>query len=134
MKTGILTLLLLLATTTSCLPDTWEDPPDPEPTYWTEIIRVDVTPDTVAIGDTLTLKVVFKDSLNANTEFRWRFGNAEIITTKSSSLKYYINPAIYQVPDGFQIWDWSGSIKLIDAKRKTVFNPESPFQFWYFKK
>ncbi|SMO94182.1 hypothetical protein [Gracilimonas mengyeensis] len=47
--------------------------PDPEPTYdyQTEILEVNVTPDTVVVGDTVLFHCVIEDSLDPSFKFNW---------------------------------------------------------------
>ena len=67
-----LTSVLLVA---GC--DSWpggENPGEEEPVPQTRILRVEVDPDTVAVGDTARFTCIIADSLNERFVFKWFFG------------------------------------------------------------
>jgi hypothetical protein len=47
--------------------------PDPEPIPQTRILEIRLTPDTVAVGDTVLIHCVIEDSLDSRFEFYWGF-------------------------------------------------------------
>lgn len=49
--------------------------PDPDPVfdYQTEFVDIIVTPDTVAVGDTVLVHAIIEDSLNNQFKFDWSF-------------------------------------------------------------
>ena len=51
--------------------------PDPDPVfdYQTEFVDIIVTPDTVAVGDTVLVHAIIEDSLDTRFEFNWDFNN-----------------------------------------------------------
>lgn len=63
---GILVLGLIMANQ-EC------EGPDPEPVfdYQTEFVDIIVTPDTVAVGDTVLIHAIIKDSLDTKFTFNW---------------------------------------------------------------
>ncbi len=69
-KRTCMTLFLFLAVGLS---GCWETHPDRDRPvgYVTEILRVEAVPNPVAVGDTLRLKCVIKDSLKAGFEYSW---------------------------------------------------------------
>jgi hypothetical protein len=80
MKTKITTFIALLLTATSCLPDNWRDDPDPGDVFWTDILDVSVMPDTIALGDTVTVRVKIKDSLAIGVQYYWNFSSERVLT------------------------------------------------------
>lgn len=52
---------------------------DPDPIPQTEVLAVYLYPDTVAVGDTVLIHVLIKDSLDTRFKFYWAFPNAELI-------------------------------------------------------
>ena len=47
------------------------EPPDLPPPVQTEVLRVEVIPELVAVGDTALFRVVIEDSLDTRFEYRW---------------------------------------------------------------
>lgn len=45
--------------------------PDPEFDYQTEFVDIIVTPDTVAVGDTVLIHAIIKDSFDTNFIYSW---------------------------------------------------------------
>ena len=46
-------------------------PPDPPAPAQTRVVRLTLSPDTVAVGDTTLIHVVIKDSLDARFRYEW---------------------------------------------------------------
>lgn len=51
--------------------DSYEGGPDPDPVPQTEILRFELTPDTVATEDTVLIHCVIEDSLDESFKFDW---------------------------------------------------------------
>lgn len=49
--------------------------PDPEPVPQTEILRFELTPDTVATEDTVLIHCIIEDSLDERFKFMWGLGS-----------------------------------------------------------
>jgi len=83
-------LLFLSITFTSC----WETHPDRDRPvgFVTEILRVEAVPNPVAVGDTLWLKCVIKDSLKTGFKYSW-FNGVGRVYTDVPNLKLIIDHA-----------------------------------------
>ena len=79
-QTTLLTLACCFALTSALLVagcDSWpggENPGETDPVPQTRILRVEVEPDTVAVGDTVRFTCVIADSTDERFKFRWSFG------------------------------------------------------------
>ncbi len=66
--------------------------PDPDPVfdYQTEFVDIIVTPDTVAVGDTVLVRAIIKDSLDNSFVYTWSFGDPIPVngSVKSSKIKW----------------------------------------------
>jgi len=118
-------MVLVLTSLNAC--ETLGDPDPEEPTYppATTILRVELTPDTLVQGDTLTLKCVVKDSLDPNLRFDWSLSSTRIIPvngrTDQSVVKWHTGDSDYfmNLPDSIEI---SGprSAVYVDKIHETV--------------
>ena len=73
------------------------EPPDPDPPVQTELLRIEVVPEPVAVGDTALFRAVIEDSLDERFTYGWiisagnfegvsdRFGT---ITTDTNSVRW----------------------------------------------
>lgn len=59
----------------SCGLGSYEGRPDDDPVPQTEILRFELTPDTVATEDTVLIHCVIEDSLDERFEYRWKLGS-----------------------------------------------------------
>ncbi|MEO1021765.1 MAG: hypothetical protein AAFW89_04425 [Bacteroidota bacterium] len=75
------TVLFLIATAGTC------EGPDPDIEFnpQTEILEVRQVPDTVAVGDTVTLTCMIRDSLDTRFKFNWGFANPIPVNGKIDS-------------------------------------------------
>ena len=87
--------LALLHVGCNAIPE--NEPPDPDPPAQTEIVRIEVVPNPVAVGDTALFRVVIEDSLDERFEYRWtrsggRFANIDprvfSVTTDSNGIRW----------------------------------------------
>jgi hypothetical protein len=88
-------LLILSIAATGC----YETHPDKDRPvgFVTEILRVEAVPNPVAVGDTLRLKCVIKDSLKAGFEYAWGIQGRYINTdTPNLTLQIDLAPGDYQ--------------------------------------
>jgi len=80
LRSALLTLgLTLVIAITAC--DFEITPPDPPPPPVTEILRVEYTPLQIHTGDSVTFKVVIKDSLLSGLMYRWYLIGGHFETT-----------------------------------------------------
>lgn len=84
-------LLILSIAATGC----YETHPDKDRPvgFVTEILRVEAVPNPVAVGDTLRLKCVIKDSLKAGFEYTWIKGWGGNVQTDVPTLSLVVNQA-----------------------------------------
>ena len=70
--------------------------PDPDPVfdYQTEFVDIIVTPDTVAVGDTVLVHAIIEDSLDDRFKFNWRFNEPIPVhgTTMGPYIKWKVKP------------------------------------------
>ena len=114
MRIGI--ILFLSITVTSC----WETHPDRDRPvgYVTEILRVEAVPNPVAVGDTLRLKCVIKDSLMAGFEYYWYTRGGGTFKTEEPTLALKVDH-----PPG----KYTFSV-LVLGKNPDHFDPTSHFE------
>ena len=68
-----------------------DNPGDDQRPLQTQILRVRIDPDTVAVGDTARFTCVIKDSLDGRFEFVWSFsaGEPRGAVTEDSTVQWY---------------------------------------------
>ena len=69
--------------------DSWpggENPGETDPVPQTRILRVEVEPDTVAVGDTARFTCIIADSLNERFVFKWFLAGEPIIQTEDNTV------------------------------------------------
>lgn len=91
-RVSLLALLLLAATLTGCDGPPFGTPPDPEPPPQTEILEIRLDPDTVAVGDTVLIHVVIRDSLDTRFVYEWGLDEDRVVpvdgTTMGPKIRY----------------------------------------------
>ena len=83
-KLNILKYLLFFISFASCdfsIPGTTGDP---EPVFQTTILAINFEPDTLIVGDTLTIHCLISDSLDDNFKFDWNLDSDRIIPVNGS--------------------------------------------------
>ena len=89
LRSALLTFAaILVLSLTAC--DFEITPPDPPPPPVTEILRVEYTPMQIHTGDSVTFKVVIKDSLLGGLEYQW-FLKGSVVKTNKPILKTLID-------------------------------------------
>lgn len=71
-----LTAIILIGLIQACTYGT----PDPEPVPQTEILEIRLTPDTVAVGDTVLIHCLIKDSLDTRFNFFWNLDKERTVS------------------------------------------------------
>lgn len=88
-RSALLTVgLTLVIAITAC--DFEITPPDPPPPPVTEILRVEYTPMQIHTGDSVTFKVVIKDSLLSGLLYRWYAANQLLVESTTPTTKVLI--------------------------------------------
>lgn len=80
--------------------------PDPEPIPQTRVLEIKLTPDTVAVGDTVLIHCVIEDSLDSRFKFYWNLGEERTIPVNGS----FTGPRIKWWAKGFEHLD-SGEVQ-----------------------
>ncbi len=88
--------LVILAGCDSSFPDSGPDEP---PMYVTDILGVDMTPDPVVVGDTVTFTAIIRDSLKSGFTFRWVLGEIPGSGRADSSASTNTNQVQWITPD-----------------------------------
>lgn len=97
-RSALLTVgLTLVIAITAC--DFEITPPDPPPPPVTEILRVEYTPMQIHTGDSVTFKVVIKDSLLSGLMHRWYLGTNYIETSSPQTMQVIAN-----APGHYSFW------------------------------
>lgn len=88
-------------------------PPDPPPEPQTEILEIRLDPDTVAVGDTVLIHAVIRDSLDSRFVYDWRLNEARIVPvngiTTGPKIRY-IAPRTSDVAG--EVIDVSGGVEI----------------------
>ncbi|MEO1021766.1 MAG: hypothetical protein AAFW89_04430 [Bacteroidota bacterium] len=72
---------------------------DPIPVYQTEILEIRMTPDTVAVNDTLLIECIIKDSLDTRFVFQWGLNEARIVPVNGRTDGSIIRWVASDIPD-----------------------------------
>jgi len=90
-----------------------------------EILRVDIEPNPVQIGDTVTLTCVLEDSLADDLRFKWHTpNNQRTVTTKVNQYSFEV-----ELEEG----EYFGSVSVDDTLQDGV-TPNKSFEFQVIEK
>lgn len=102
-----------------------------QPVPWTSVTKLEIRPDTAAVGDTVFIKVSIKDSLASGTKYYWssaafpfmdgNYNGIDYITNTGEN-RVYLGPSI--VPDTAFSTDttvlrWGWNILIVNAQNSS---------------
>lgn len=79
-------------------------PPDPPPPPVTEILRVEYTPMQIHTGDSVTFKVVIRDSLRTDLLFEWYFGRYPLLTVNTKDARVLFDHVPGEYPSSVRVF------------------------------
>tara|TARA_R110002124_G_scaffold286675_1_gene468226 strand:- start:1646 stop:2008 length:363 start_codon:yes stop_codon:yes gene_type:complete len=113
-------IIIALSTILFACNEGFNSAPDPPDTPETVIIRIDVIPNPVQVGDTVTFIGIIEDSLKKSFNYVWS------TPLNPSSVKTANN--IYKVLVDMGQGDYSGTL-IVDDTTKTNLSPTKNFNF-----
>jgi len=84
-RLSLLAFLLLAATGCDAAPP-FGTPPDPPPPPQTEILEIRLDPDTVAVGDTVLIHAVIRDSLDSRFVYEWGLNEDRVVPVNGTTM------------------------------------------------
>lgn len=83
----------------------WEEtPPYQTPQPVTEILRVEYTPMQIHTGDSVTFKVVIRDSLRTDLLFEWYFGRYPLLTVNTKDARVLFDHVPGEYPSSVRVF------------------------------